>query len=104
MTSPQRSPQPYVASSQSADVSADVQDRIQAIKLPPVMQEPANVQFPIHMQQRVEDIAIPPALGVKTLDKSDAANQHLDLESKVQLTGRGQTGGAKEEAAAVARD
>ncbi len=70
----------------SAEVSAELQDRIQAIKVPPPVQEPADIIFPADNQHRVEDIAIPPALA-----SDQAAKQQPVLAgSKVQLVGAGQ--------------
>ena len=69
----------------SAEVSAELQDRIQAIKVPPPVQEPADIIFPADNQHRVEDIAIPPALA-----SDQAAKQQPVLGSKVQLVGAGQ--------------
>jgi len=37
----------------SAEVSAELQDRIQAIKVPPPVQEPADIIFPADNQHRV---------------------------------------------------
>ncbi len=70
----------------SAEVSAELQDRIQAIKVPPPVQEPAAIIFPADNQHRVEDIAIPPALA---FDQA-AKQQPLRTGSKVQLVGAGQ--------------
>ncbi len=69
----------------SAEVSAELQDRIQAIKVPPPVQEPADIIFPADNQHRVEDIAIPPALA-----SDQAAKQQPVLAGKVQLVGAGQ--------------
>ena len=69
----------------SAEVSAELQDRIQAIKVPPPVQEPADIIFPADNQHRVEDIAIPPALA-----SDQAAKPQPVLAGKVQLVGGGQ--------------
>lgn len=74
----------------SAEVSAELQDRIQAIKVPPPVQEPADIIFPADNQHRVDDIAIPPALASDQADKTTAAKQQPVLAGKVQLVGAGQ--------------
>ncbi|KAL0027581.1 hypothetical protein WJX77_012407 [Trebouxia sp. C0004] len=71
-------------------VKVTIVDRIQAIKVPPPVQEPADINFPADNQHRVDDITIPPALAFDQADKTTAAKQQPAAGSKVQLVGAGQ--------------
>lgn len=85
----------------SAEISAELQDRIQAIKVPPPVQDPADIIFPADNQHRVEDIAIPPALASDQADQA-AKQQPVLAGSKVQLVGAGQAPEKREIAASFA--
>ena len=64
--------------------TADMQGRIEAIKVPPSLQNPADV--PSYTHQRIESIAIPPILGSNSADLSPTGKHHLPLAvSKAKL-------------------
>lgn len=89
----------------SAEVAAELQDRIQAIKLPPPVQKPADVIFPADNQHRVGDIAIPPLFASGHADTKTAVKHQLGFgSSKGQVAERAQPGKAlgKREFVAVA--
>ena len=79
----------YVPSKLYAQLSSDLQDRIQAIKLPPALPEPAEVLFPVHMQERVQAISLPPEMDLASATQGQAAKQPFDMSpSKEKLTER----------------
>ena len=70
-------------------MSADLQDRIQANKLPPELPEAAEVLFALYMQERVQAIALPPEFGPMDAAQGQAAKQPFAMSaSKEQLTVR----------------
>ena len=79
----------YVPSKLYAQLSSDLQDRIQAIKLPPALPEPAEVLFPSYMQERVQAISLPPEMDHTSATQGQPAKQPFNMSpNKEQLTGQ----------------
>lgn len=69
----------YKPSKLFAQLSSDLQERIQAIKLPPSLPEPVEVLFPSYLQERVQAISLPPELEPLDAAQGWAAKQPFDM-------------------------